>query len=301
MIAEPALEIVPVAPPEHQAGERFGGPVGAGYRHRLVWSFAFQRLPDDAVWEVHGRCPLGRGDRLPGHQPLRQPADHGRRLSAHQHRHLPDAADLRHHAERLADALRRHRLRLAQQLHQQRRHLQLHERHGDDDADRPLRRHLRQLRRDQQQLGDRRHRPRRRQRPARLHLGRRLARQHAGLALRLLRGQQARRAGARLAAGERLAAEPARSPTSTSTRPATPSTAPAPAPSTSTARAAAAATPARSPRSSTTSGATRWTTTTPAARSRTPARATPTSPASTACRPPASATASSRPSTTAAA
>ncbi len=51
-IAAPRLEILPVAPREHQVGERFGGPVGAGYRHRLVWSWAFQRLPDDAVWEV---------------------------------------------------------------------------------------------------------------------------------------------------------------------------------------------------------------------------------------------------------
>jgi trimeric autotransporter adhesin len=52
MIAAPRLEIVPVAPREHQTGERFGGPIGAGYGHRLVWSMAFQRLPDDAVWEV---------------------------------------------------------------------------------------------------------------------------------------------------------------------------------------------------------------------------------------------------------
>ncbi len=46
------LEIVPVAPQEHQAGERFAGPVGAGYRHRLIWTYVFRRPPDDAAFEV---------------------------------------------------------------------------------------------------------------------------------------------------------------------------------------------------------------------------------------------------------
>jgi len=52
LLREPRLEIVPVAPPELQAGEAYVGPVGAGYRHRLVWSFVFQRDPDLATWEV---------------------------------------------------------------------------------------------------------------------------------------------------------------------------------------------------------------------------------------------------------
>jgi hypothetical protein len=52
LLRAPALEIVPVAPGEHQAGEAFVGPVGAGYGHRLVWSFVFQREPDLAHWEV---------------------------------------------------------------------------------------------------------------------------------------------------------------------------------------------------------------------------------------------------------
>ncbi|HEX2163775.1 MAG TPA: endopeptidase [Thermoanaerobaculia bacterium] len=52
MVQEPTLEIFPVAPPEHQRGEAFGGPIGAGYRHRLVWTWAFRRPPDDATWEV---------------------------------------------------------------------------------------------------------------------------------------------------------------------------------------------------------------------------------------------------------
>ena len=52
MVAGPTLEIVPVAPQEHQVGEAFAGPVGAGYGHRLVWSFAFVRTPDDETWEA---------------------------------------------------------------------------------------------------------------------------------------------------------------------------------------------------------------------------------------------------------
>jgi hypothetical protein len=52
MLRQPALEIVPTAPQQHQRGEAFGGPLGAGYGHRLVWTFVFQRPPDDAAWEV---------------------------------------------------------------------------------------------------------------------------------------------------------------------------------------------------------------------------------------------------------
>jgi trimeric autotransporter adhesin len=52
ILAQPRLEIIPVAPPEHQQGEGFAGPVGAGYGHRLAWIFSFQRPPDEAQWEV---------------------------------------------------------------------------------------------------------------------------------------------------------------------------------------------------------------------------------------------------------
>jgi trimeric autotransporter adhesin len=52
IVRRPLLEIVPVAPPEHQRGEGFGGQVGAGYRHRLAWTFAFRRRPDLETWEV---------------------------------------------------------------------------------------------------------------------------------------------------------------------------------------------------------------------------------------------------------
>jgi len=52
ILRAPALEIVPFAPPEYQHGEGFAGPIGAGYGHRLVWTFLFQRPPDLSEWEV---------------------------------------------------------------------------------------------------------------------------------------------------------------------------------------------------------------------------------------------------------
>ena len=52
LVRAPALEILPTAPPEHQRGEGFGGPIGAGYRHRLVWTWTFRRAPEEATWEV---------------------------------------------------------------------------------------------------------------------------------------------------------------------------------------------------------------------------------------------------------
>ncbi len=52
LLREPRLEIVPFAPPEHQHGDAFAGPLGTGYGHRLVWTFVFQRPPDENRWEV---------------------------------------------------------------------------------------------------------------------------------------------------------------------------------------------------------------------------------------------------------
>ena len=52
IVRQPALEIVPVAPQELLQGEAFAGAIGAGYRHRLVWTFAFQRHPEYANWEL---------------------------------------------------------------------------------------------------------------------------------------------------------------------------------------------------------------------------------------------------------
>jgi hypothetical protein len=52
IVLRPNLEIVPVAPLEHQEGQAFRGPIGDGYRHRLVWTFRFRRAPEPATWEV---------------------------------------------------------------------------------------------------------------------------------------------------------------------------------------------------------------------------------------------------------
>jgi hypothetical protein len=51
IVRQPALEIIPVSRGELR-GEAFAGKVGGGYGHRLVWSFVFQRYPEDANWEV---------------------------------------------------------------------------------------------------------------------------------------------------------------------------------------------------------------------------------------------------------
>ncbi len=52
IVRQPALEVIPVAPQEHQAGEGFAGPIGEGYRHRLAWTFAFRRPPEMGTWEA---------------------------------------------------------------------------------------------------------------------------------------------------------------------------------------------------------------------------------------------------------
>jgi trimeric autotransporter adhesin len=53
VLLQPAqLEVVPFAPAQLQQGEAFAGDIGAGYGHRLVWSFVFQRAPEGARWQV---------------------------------------------------------------------------------------------------------------------------------------------------------------------------------------------------------------------------------------------------------
>jgi trimeric autotransporter adhesin len=52
IVREPLLEIVPLAPQDPQDGEAYAGPIGRGYGHALVWTFVFQRPPEDALWEV---------------------------------------------------------------------------------------------------------------------------------------------------------------------------------------------------------------------------------------------------------
>jgi hypothetical protein len=52
VVQEPRLEVVPTAPPQHQKGDRFTGPIGQGYGARLVWKFVFQRPSEIGTWEV---------------------------------------------------------------------------------------------------------------------------------------------------------------------------------------------------------------------------------------------------------
>jgi len=52
LVLGPTLEVIPVAPQEHQRGPVFGGPLGDGYEHRLSWTFAFRRAPEHATWEM---------------------------------------------------------------------------------------------------------------------------------------------------------------------------------------------------------------------------------------------------------
>lgn len=48
----PRLEIVPFAPPQHQNGSAFTGPVGEGYGHYLAWVFGFRRGGEIENWET---------------------------------------------------------------------------------------------------------------------------------------------------------------------------------------------------------------------------------------------------------
>lgn len=52
ILRQPTLEIIPVSPQEFLRGEAFAGPVGVGYRHRLAWTWAFRRPPEEETWEV---------------------------------------------------------------------------------------------------------------------------------------------------------------------------------------------------------------------------------------------------------
>ena len=52
IIAMPALEIIPFAPPAFQNGETFAGPAGAGYGHRLAYTWTFRRAGERGTWQV---------------------------------------------------------------------------------------------------------------------------------------------------------------------------------------------------------------------------------------------------------
>ena len=76
--------------PSTSSGEAFAGPVGAGYGHRLVWTFVVPAAAGARALGGDGGRAQRRGARLPGQEPVRAAPDHGRRLPAHQHRDLPE-------------------------------------------------------------------------------------------------------------------------------------------------------------------------------------------------------------------
>ncbi|MEA2559798.1 MAG: hypothetical protein QOH06_1302 [Acidobacteriota bacterium] len=48
LLRQPTLEIIPVSTGDGP----YDGPVGKGYKHRLVWTFEFIRPPEEARWEM---------------------------------------------------------------------------------------------------------------------------------------------------------------------------------------------------------------------------------------------------------
>jgi hypothetical protein len=50
---ERTLALVPTMGPEESPGEPWTGRLGEGYRHRLVWQFAFRRLRDERTYALH--------------------------------------------------------------------------------------------------------------------------------------------------------------------------------------------------------------------------------------------------------
>jgi trimeric autotransporter adhesin len=52
IVRQPRLEIIPIAPPELQQGEGYGGPIGEGYRHRLAWTYVLKQPGEIAEYEA---------------------------------------------------------------------------------------------------------------------------------------------------------------------------------------------------------------------------------------------------------
>jgi len=49
---QPALELIPQVRAEQQEGQTFTGTFGAGYTHRLAWTYGFQRPSENESWKV---------------------------------------------------------------------------------------------------------------------------------------------------------------------------------------------------------------------------------------------------------
>ena len=112
IVARRGWRSCPFAPQEFQDGEGFGGPDRPGLRPPCwSWSFVFQRRAGGSALGGAGGRARRRGARVPGHEPVREEDDQGRRVPAHQHGGLPEPGPVRDHAAQLADAVRGHGLR----------------------------------------------------------------------------------------------------------------------------------------------------------------------------------------------
>ena len=192
IVRAPRLEIVPYAPQEFQDGEGFGGPVGQGYGHRLVWTFVFQRAPEMRA----GRCWWTRTTARFSRSRTRTITRRGRSRAACTRSPTRASAPTRTSAGSCSPTGRCRSRTRALRLRTTSRTAAASTTTPRDDATTTLTGKYVNIDDTCGTISnsspDGQHPPGRRQRPARLHLGRRLAGQHAGLALGLLRGQQDR-------------------------------------------------------------------------------------------------------------
>jgi hypothetical protein len=52
LVEGPQLQVVPITPPGRESAYTPVGPIGGGYGHLLVWTFAFERSTDPGRWEL---------------------------------------------------------------------------------------------------------------------------------------------------------------------------------------------------------------------------------------------------------
>ena len=184
--------------------KRFAGPIGAGYRHRLVWSFGFQRKGDDGQWEVLVDAQTGEVLSFEDRNLYEKKKVTGGVYPLTGHGSLPIERPLRSDVPRLPDAVGGHGLGLSEQLHEQLR----------DSSTTPAgpRRPTFPASTSPSRITAARSTSRPwgtsslgLERPARLHDRGLLGGDTAGVAVGVLRGQQAEGNGARLASGQHVA------------------------------------------------------------------------------------------------